>query len=83
MSSDTGGRAVRDEARGNGPLAGRIVAPLPSALFRVRLDDGREVVAHIGGRLRLNVVRLLPGDRVRVELTPYDDGRGRIVAKLR
>jgi translation initiation factor IF-1 len=79
---NTGSPAVRDEGRG-GPVDGRVVAPLPSALFRVRLDDGREVVAHIGGRLRLNVVRLLPGDRVRVELTPYDDRRGRIVAKLR
>ena len=83
MSLNTGSRAVRAEGRGGGPVDGRVVAPLPSALFRVRLDDGREVVAHIGGRLRLNVVRLLPGDRVRVELTPYDDGRGRIVAKLR
>ena len=55
---------------------------LPSAIFRVALDDGREVLAHVGGRLRLNVVRLLPGDRVRVELTPFDAGRGRIVAQL-
>ena len=70
----------------NGPagvLAGRIVEPLANAIYRVALDDGREVLAHVGGRLRLNVVRLLPGDRVQVELAAYDAGRGRIVAKLR
>jgi len=61
---------------------GVILAPLPSALFRVALDDGREIVAHTGGRLSLSLVRLLPGDRVRIELAPYDSGRGRIVAKL-
>lgn len=63
-------------------VEGRVVEPLPNAIFRVALDDGGEVLAHIGGRFRLAVVRLLPGDRVRVELTPYDAGRGRIVAKL-
>lgn len=74
---------MRDRGRGPAPVEGRVVEQLPNILFRVRLDDGREVLAHIGGRLRLNIVRLLPGDRVRVELTPYDDGRGRIVARLR
>lgn len=72
------------ERRPDAPTVdGRIVEPLPSAIFRVALDDGREVLAHVGGRLRLNVVRLLPGDRVRVELTAYDANRGRIVARLR
>ena len=61
---------------------GTIVEGLPNAIFRVALDDGRDVLAHVGGRLRLVVVRLLPGDRVRLELTPYDAGRGRIVAKI-
>jgi translation initiation factor IF-1 len=61
---------------------GKVVELLPSALVRVALDDGRDVVAHIGGRFKMAVVRLLPGDRVRVEVTPYDAGRGRIVAKL-
>jgi translation initiation factor IF-1 len=63
-------------------VVGKIVESLPNALFRVALDDGREVLAHVGGRLRLVVVRLLPGDRVQLELTPYDAGRGRIVAKV-
>ena len=62
-------------------VEGTIIAPLPNGIFRVALDDGREVLAHVGGRFRLAVVRLLPGDRVRVELTPFDPGRGRIVAK--
>jgi len=61
---------------------GKVIELLPSALVRVALDDGREVVAHLGGRFKLAVVRLIPGDRVRVEVTPYDAGRGRIVAKL-
>ncbi len=61
---------------------GTIVEGLPNALFRVALDDGRDVLAHIGGRLRLTVVRLLPGERVRVELTLLDTSRGRIVAKV-
>ncbi len=62
--------------------AGTIVEALPNAIFRVALDDGREVLAHVGGRLRLVVVRLLPGDRVRIELTLLDAGRGRIVARI-
>jgi translation initiation factor IF-1 len=64
-------------------VEGRVVATLPSAIFRVLLDDGREVRAHLSERLRPRVVRLLPGDRVRVELATYDPGRGRIVAHLR
>lgn len=62
-------------------LLGTIVEGLPNAIFRVALDDGRDVLAHVGGRLRLTVVRLLPGERVRVELTSLDASRGRIVAK--
>ena len=69
-------------AAGGETVEGRVLEPLPNAIFRVALDDGREVLAHVGGRLRLSVVRLLPGDRVRVALTPFDAGRGRIVAKL-
>ena len=69
-------------ASGGETVEGRVVEPLPNAIFRVALDDGREVLAHVGGRFRLSVVRLLPGDRVRVVLAPLDAGRGRIVAKL-
>lgn len=69
-------------AVGNATAEGEVVELLPGALVRVALDDGREVVAHLGGRFKLVAVRLLPGDRVRVEVTPYDAGRGRIVGKL-
>jgi len=52
---------------------------LPSTTFKVKLDDGREVLAHLSGKLRLNFIRILAGDRVVVELSPYDEHRGRIV----
>jgi translation initiation factor IF-1 len=61
---------------------GVVVEQLPSALYRVRLDAGGPVTAHIGGRVDRNFMRLLVGDRVRVELSPVDAGRGRIVAKI-
>jgi len=55
---------------------------LPSALYRVKLDEGPQVIAHIAGRIDRNFVRVLVGDRVRLELSPVDTGRGRIVEKL-
>jgi translation initiation factor IF-1 len=59
-----------------------VVEQLPSAMYRVRLDEGAPVVAHIADRMDRNFVRILVGDRVQVELSPLDAGRGRIVAKL-
>jgi translation initiation factor IF-1 len=59
-----------------------VVEQLPSALYRVRLDQGRTVTAHISGRIDRNFVRVLIGDRVRIELSPTDVGRGRIVEKI-
>jgi translation initiation factor IF-1 len=64
-------------------VEGRVTEPLPNAMFRVELDTGHEVLAHISGKLRLNFIRILPGDRVRVELSPYDLSRGRITYRLR
>jgi len=58
---------------------GVVIEALPSTTFKVRLDDGREVLAHLAGKLRLNFIRILVGDRVVVELSPYDEKRGRIV----
>ncbi|HOK20706.1 MAG TPA: translation initiation factor IF-1 [Candidatus Paceibacterota bacterium] len=58
---------------------GVVIEALPSTTFKVRLDDGREVLAHLAGKLRLNFIRILVGDRVVVEMSPYDDKRGRIV----
>jgi len=60
---------------------GTVVAQLPSALYRVRLDAGPQIMAHIADRVDRNFVRVLVGDRVRVELSPVDAGRGRIVEK--
>ena len=67
------------EARRVVQATGRIREPLPNALFRVELEDGREILAHVSAELRMRSVRLLPGDRVRVDLSPYDLTRGRIV----
>jgi translation initiation factor IF-1 len=63
-------------------LVGVVMEQLPSALFKVRLDEGSMVTAHIADRMDRNFVRLLVGDRVRIELSPVDIGRGRIVGKL-
>ena len=58
---------------------GIVVEALPSANFRVKLDDGEEILCHVAGKLRVYHIRILPGDRVTVEMTPYDLKRGRIV----
>lgn len=59
-------------------VEGTVVEPLPNAMFRVELDNGHVVLAHICGKMRMHFVRILPGDRVKVEITPYDPDRGRI-----
>ena len=64
------------------PVTGIVTETLPSALYKVRLDEGSLVLAHIADRMDRNFVRLLVGDRVRLELSPTDVGRGRIVEKL-
>ncbi len=64
-------------------VEGKVVEPLPNAMFRVELDNGHEVLAHISGKIRLNFIRILPGDRVLVELSPYDLTRGRITYRYR
>jgi len=64
-------------------VEGTVTEALPNAMFRVELDNGHEVLAHVSGRLRMNFIRILPGDRVRVELSPYDLTRGRITYRLR
>lgn len=60
---------------------GVVAAALPNTMFRVELADGRKVLATLTGKMRRNYVRVFPGDRVKVEMTPYDEGRGRIVYK--
>ncbi len=64
-------------------MEGTITEPLPNAMFRVQLENGHEVLAHISGRMRMNYIRILKGDRVLVELSPYDLTRGRITYRYR
>lgn len=64
-------------------VEGVVTEKLPNANFKVRLENGHEVIAHISGKIRINYIRILPGDRVKVELTPYDLNRGRIVYRLK
>ena len=77
MDSDGEGSAGR-----RAEVSGVVTETLPSALYKVRLDQGSLVMAHIADRMDRNFVRILVGDRVRVELSPVDVGRGRIVGKL-
>ncbi|EKD59016.1 MAG: translation initiation factor IF-1 [Candidatus Moranbacteria bacterium] len=63
-------------------LEGTIIETLPSTTFRVRLDNGHEVLAHISGRMRVNYIRLLPGDRVLMEMSPYDLTKGRVTQRM-
>jgi translation initiation factor IF-1 len=60
-----------------------VVEPLPNAMFRVELENGHKVLAHISGKMRKHFIRILPGDKVKVELSPYDLDRGRITYRLR
>ena len=64
-------------------IEGRVVEPLPNAMFRVELANGHKVLAHISGKMRQNYIRILPEDRVVVELSPYDLTRGRIVYRYK
>jgi len=64
-------------------VEGKVVEPLPNAMFRVELDNGHKVLAHVSGKMRMNYIRILPGDRVKVELSPYDLSRGRITFRVK
>ncbi len=63
-------------------MRGEVVELLPAAAFRVRLENGHEILAHLSGRMRMNRIRLLLGDEVRVEMTPYDLTKGRVVYRF-
>ena len=64
-------------------LEGTIIESMPNALFRVKLENDHEILAHISGKIRKNFIRILPGDKVKVEMTPYDLTRGRITFRLK
>jgi translation initiation factor IF-1 len=62
---------------------GTILESMPNAMFRVKLENDHEILAHISGKIRKNFIRILPGDKVKVEMTPYDLNRGRITFRLK
>ncbi|GIW61285.1 MAG: translation initiation factor IF-1 [Patescibacteria group bacterium] len=62
---------------------GVVKEALPNTLFRVELDDGSTVLCHLSGKMRLNFIKILPGDRVRIEMTPYDPTKGRIIYRVK
>ena len=64
-------------------VEGTVVEPLPNAMFRVELNNGHVVLAHISGKMRMNFIRILPGDRVKLEMSPYDLSRGRITYRYK
>ncbi len=64
-------------------VEGTVKEALPNATFKVILDNGQTVIAHVSGRMRVNFIRIVPGDRVKVELSPYDPTRGRIVYRIK
>ncbi len=64
-------------------IEGKILESMPNAMFRVELENGHEILAHISGKIRKNFIRILPGDRVKVEMTPYDLSKGRITFRLK
>jgi translation initiation factor IF-1 len=64
-------------------IQGTVIEPLPNAMFRVELENGMKVLAHISGKMRMHFIRILPGDKVKVELSPYDLTRGRITYRMK
>ena len=64
-------------------VEGKVIEPLPNAMFRVELKNGHKVLAHVSGKMRMNFIKILPGDRVTVELSPYDLSRGRITYRFK
>jgi translation initiation factor IF-1 len=64
-------------------VEGTVVEPLPNAMFRVELANGYRVLAHVSGKIRMHYIRILPGDRVLIELSPYDLSRGRITYRFK
>jgi len=80
---DGGERALAKPKDDTILVEGTVVEPLPNAMFRVELENGHKVLAHISGKMRMHYIRILPGDRVQVELTPYDLSRGRITYRYK
>jgi len=73
------GRVAHMAKEGNIEVEGRVLEALPNAMFRVEIEGGHRVLAHISGKMRMYYIKILPGDKVKLELSPYDLTRGRIV----
>lgn len=69
--------------QGSIEVEGEVVECLPNTLFRVKLPNGRIVLCHLSGKMRINFIRIMPGDRVRLEMTPYDATKGRITYRTK
>jgi translation initiation factor IF-1 len=79
-----GGQRTTRQAKEKGiELEGTVLEPLPNCMFRVELQNGMKVLAHISGKMRMHFIRILPGDKVMVELSPYDLSRGRITYRFK
>lgn len=64
-------------------VEGTVLEPLPNAMFKVEIENGHEVLAHVSGKIRMNFIKILPGDKVTLELSPYDLTRGRITYRFK
>ena len=69
--------------QGSFETEGKVLESLPNTLFRVELADSKVIICHLSGKMRMHFIKILPGDRVRIEMTPYDDGKGRITFRLK
>lgn len=69
--------------QGTVEIDGTVIESLPNTLFRVELGDGRVVLCHLSGKMRMHYIRILPGDKVKLEMTPYDETKGRIVYRYK
>lgn len=68
--------------QGSFEVVGKVLEALPNTLFRVELTDGQKVLCHLSGKMRINYIKIIPGDNVRLEMTPYDKTKGRIIFRL-
>ncbi len=69
--------------QGSFETEGKVLESLPNTLFRVEVSDGKVILCHLSGKMRMHFIKILPGDRVRVEMTPYDESKGRITFRLK
>ena len=69
--------------QGTTEVIGKVMESLPNTLFRVKLNDGKVILCHLSGKMRINYIKIMPGDQVKVEMTPYDPSKGRIIFRLK